>query len=175
MSRAWMGPALIAVAALAFAGCSIHISKNGISGNVLGHKFSAEKGVLPAGFPSEVPSPSNSTVVYGADLDNNFNVGFGVTGSLNSGTQEYESKLSSAGFKISNVQTASTVASSGSGSGETGTTQTLNGDAFTATGSTYTVEVLSGTDTTLTKGLLKAGQFGIDITVVPNSEVSTTS
>ena len=43
--RRW---SLVLVAtALALSACSLHISKNGVSGNVFGHHFSAAKGALP--------------------------------------------------------------------------------------------------------------------------------
>ncbi len=51
--------------ALTLAGCGLHVSKNGVSGNILGHSFSASKGSLPAGFPSAIPSPDASRVLGG--------------------------------------------------------------------------------------------------------------
>ncbi len=169
--RRW---SLVLVAtALALSACSLHISKNGVSGNVFGHHFSAAKGALPSGFPSSVSVPDSSRVLYGGGTDNNWDVGFAVTGSITSGTSAYQSKMQAAGYTISNVQSGTTPVTGTPSSGPS-TTVTLTGSTFTAKNSQWTVEVVSGT-TSSKGGPLKAGEFAINITVLPASETTTSS
>jgi hypothetical protein len=165
---------LVVVAApLMLAACSLHVSKNGVSGNVFGHSFSAAKGALPSGFPTSVPVPDNSRVLDGGGTQNNWDVAFAVTGSLAAGTSVYGSKFQSAGYTLSNVQSGTTPVTGAPG-GATSTTVTLTGSTFTAKNAEWTVTVLSGT-TSSKGGPLKAGEFAINITVVPASETSTSS
>jgi hypothetical protein len=158
-------------AALALAACSLHISKHGISGNILGHNFSGATGALPAGFPSDVPLPDNSRVLVGGGTSDNWDVAFAVKGSVASGTTAYQSKLRSAGYTVSSLQSGSadTPSSSASGSRSTQTTVSLSGSTFTARDAKWKVEVASGTTTASTNGQIKAGEFALNITVVPAS------
>ena len=106
----WCLPLL--ASGLVLSACSLHVSKHGISGNVFGHSFSGASGQLPTGFPSDVPVPDHSRVLVGGGTDNDWDVGFAVTGSLSSGTTAYQDKLQSAGYAISNVETGSTTVTS---------------------------------------------------------------
>ena len=154
---------------LMLSSCSLHISKHGISGTAFGHSFSGASGQLPAGFPSDVPVPDQSRVLVGGGTDNNWDVGFAVTGSLASGTTAYQGKLQSAGYTISNVETGSTTVTS-----NTAVPQNTNlaGSVFTAKNAQWTVQVESGS-TSSTKGSpLKSGEFAINITVVPASSTA---
>ena len=172
-SRRWAGrwlPALVAMG-LALSACSLHISKHGISGNAFGHNFSASSGQLPSGFPSSVPVPDDSRVLGGAGVDNGWDVGFAVTGSLTQGTTAYQDKLHSAGYTLSNIQSGSTPAT-GPPSGSPTTTLTLTGSVFTAKDAQWTVQVESGTTSSSKTGVLKAGEFAINITVVPAGSTS---
>lgn len=163
--------AALVAAALALAACSLHISKHGISGNILGHNFSGATGALPAGFPSDVPLPDNSRVLVGGGTSDNWDVAFAVKGSVASGTTAYQSKLRSAGYTVSSLQSGSadTPSSSASGSRSTQTTVSLSGSTFTARDAKWKVEVASGTTTASTNGQIKAGEFALNITVVPAS------
>jgi hypothetical protein len=165
---------VLVATALVLSACSLHISKNGVSGNVFGHHFSAAKGALPSGFPTSVPVPDSSRVLYGGGTDNNWDVGFAVTGSITSGTSAYQSKFQSAGYTISNVQSGTTPVTGAPSSG-TSTTVTLTGSTFTAKNAQWTVEVVSGTTSSPKGGPLKAGEFAINITVLPASETTTSS
>jgi hypothetical protein len=156
---------------LALSACGLHISKHGVSGTVFGHSFSASTGQLPAGFPSSVPVPGNSRVLGGGGSDNNWDVAFAVTGSLTQGTTAYQDKFQSAGYTLSNVQSGSTPAT-GPPSGSPTTTLTLTGSAFTAKDAQWTVQVASGTTSSSKTGVLKAGEFAINITVVPAGSTS---
>jgi hypothetical protein len=160
----WL-PALVAVG-LTLSACSLHISKHGLSGNALGHSFSAASGQLPAGFPSSVPQPDNSRVLGGGGSDNRWEAAFAVTGSLTPGTTAYQDKFQSAGYTLSNIQSGSTPAT-GTPSGSPTTTLTLSGSVFTAKDAQWTVEVASGTTSSSNTGVLKAGEFAISVTVVP--------
>ncbi len=173
--KTWQWALALSSLGLALSACSLHITKHGITGNVFGHKFSGATGVLPAGFPSSVPVPDNSRVLVGGGTNNQWDVAFAVTGSLSSGTAAYEAKFRSAGYTVTNIETGSTpaTAATGSGSNSTSTTVTLTGSVFTATDAQWTVQVESGSTTSSTGGTLKAGEFAINITVVPTS--STTS
>ena len=154
---------LVAVG-LALSACGLHVSKHGVSGNILGHSFSASSGQLPTGFPSSVPVPDNSRVLGGAGSDNRWDVAFAVTGSLTQGTTAYQDKLRSAGYTISNVETGSTTVTSNPAAQQS---TNLAGSVFTATDAQWTVEVTSGTTSSSKTGVLKAGEFAINITVVP--------
>jgi len=118
----------------------IHISKNGISGNILGHKFSAASHSLPAGFPSEVPLPDNSKVLGGGGVSDSsgtvYDAAFAVSGTVGPATSAYEAKFRSAGYTLSNVHAPSPISNgsstTGSGSNSTSTTVTVTGGTFTA-------------------------------------------
>lgn len=161
-----------AAAALVLGACSLHITPHGVSGNILGHSFSGATGALPAGFPSDVPVPDNSRVLAGGGTSNDWDVAFAVKGTVTSGTSAYASKLRSAGYSVSNVQSGSaeTPTSAASGSNSTQTTVTLSGSTFTAKNATWAVEVASGTTSASTNGTLKPGEFALNITVVPASQ-----
>jgi hypothetical protein len=161
----------------ALAGCGIHISKNGVSGNILGHSFSGSKGSLPAGFPSQIPIPDDSRVLVGGGTDSRWDVAFAVTGSLATGTSKYQHELGSAGYTVTGIQTGSTADTEPSGSAATGTstTVTLNGEDFSAHNSQWTIQVVSGTTTASSNGELKPGEFAINITAVPTSSITTTT
>jgi hypothetical protein len=160
----WL-PALVAMG-LALSACGLHVSKHGVSVNAFGHRFSASSGQMPVGFPSSVPVPDNSRVLIGGGSDNRSDVGFAVTGSLTQGTTAYQDKFQSAGYTLSNIQSGSTPAT-GPPSGSPTTTLTLTGSVFTATDAQWTVQVESGTTSSSKTGVLKAGEFAINITVVP--------
>ena len=163
----------LVAAALALSACGLHVSKHGVSGNVFGHNFSAASGQLPAGFPSSVPVPDASRVLGGGGADNKWDVGFAVTGSITAGTAAYQAKFQSAGYAISNVQAGSTPDTGSSGSPST--TITLTGSLFTAKDAQWTVEVESGSTTSVSNGVVKAGEFAINITVIPSSSTSPPS
>jgi len=175
-----LGPVvLVAVMGLALAACSLHISKNGVSGNILGHKFSAAEHALPQGFPSDVPLPDNSRVLGGGGTSVKNGEGwdalFAVTGSGSSVMSAYQSKLKGAGYTITDVQNPQTFSTpTSSGGGGTSTTQTVNVGSFTATNSQWTIKVLVGT-TSGTGGELKPGEVGLNITLVPTSDVTSTT
>lgn len=163
----------LASVGLVLSGCSLHVTKNGISGNAFGHNFSGATGALPSGFPSSVPSPGNSRVLAGGGTSNNWDVGFAVTGSTTSGASAYQSKFQSAGYAVTNVQTGSSPVSGGTGSSSTPTTVTVTTSAFTAKNAQWTVQVLCGSSTSSTSGGgLKAGEFAVNITVIPTSSVT---
>ncbi len=165
---------LVVSGGLALSACGLHVSKHGISGDVFGHHFSAATGQLPAGFPSSVPVPDASRVLGGASEDGKWDVGFAVTGSITAGTAAYQAKFQSAGYTLSDIRSGSTpdtVQPSGSSS----TTITLTGSLFTATDAQWTVQVESGATSAVTNGVLKAGEFAINITVVPTSSVTPPS
>jgi hypothetical protein len=166
--RRWLP---LVATALTLSACGIHISKHGVSGNLFGHHFSAASGQLPAGFPSNVPVPDSSRVLDGGGADNHWDVAFAVTGSLSSGTAAYQSKMQSAGYTISNVQSGSTPDTDASNPSPS-TTVTLTGSVFTAKNSQWTVEVVSGTTSSAKNGPLKAGEFALNITVVPVTSTS---
>ncbi len=163
----WLLPLL--VSGLMISACSLHVSKHGVSGSFFGHSFSGATGQLPAGFPSDVPVPDHSRVLVGGGTDNDWDVGFAVTGSLPSGTTAYQDKLQSAGYTISNVETGSTTVTS-----NTTVQQNTNlaGSVFTAKNAQWSVQVESGS-TSSTKGSpLKPGEFAINITVLPASSTA---
>ncbi len=162
---------LLAAAGLALSACGLHVSKHGVSGDVFGHHFSAASGQLPAGFPNSVPVPDDSRVLGGGGADNKWDVGFAVTGSIASGTAAYQAKFRSAGFTVSNIHSGSTP-DTGASSSSPSTTITLTGSVFTATDAQWTVEVESGSTSSVSNGVLKAGEFAINITVVPASSAA---
>jgi hypothetical protein len=53
------------------------------------------------------------------------------------------------------------------GSGSTATTVTLSGATFEATDSQWTIQVASGSTSSITGTGLKAGEFAINVTIVP--------
>jgi hypothetical protein len=167
----------LALAGGALTGCGLHISKHGVSGNIFGHSFSGAKGVLPSGFPSEVPVPDHSRVLIGGGTDSRWDVAFAATGSLTPGTAAYQSKFRAAGYTVSAIQTGSTddTTPDASAANGTSTTVTLNGQTFSARTAQWTVQVVSGTTTASSNGQLRAGEFVINVTAVPTSSVTTTS
>jgi hypothetical protein len=175
----WSGHAALAVvvSGVALSACSLHVSRHGISGNILGHSFSGAEGVLPAGFPNNVPVPDHSRVLAGGGTNNAWDVAFAVTGPVTSGTSGYESKLGAAGYTITNIRSGSTpvTAVTDPGSGSTSTTITVAGTEFTAADSSWTIQVASGTTTSPTGGGLKAGEFAINITVIAHPSGTTPS
>ena len=154
--------------------CGLHVSKHGVSGDLFGHHFSASSGQLPAGFPSSVPVPDASRVLGGGGADDKWDVGFAVTGSIAAGTSAYQAKLRSSGYTLSAIRSGSTQDTEAP-SGSSSTTITLTGSVFTATDTQWTVQVESGTTSSVTNGVLKAGEFAINITVVPTSSVAPPS
>jgi hypothetical protein len=170
--RTWRWWLPLVATGIMVSACSLHVSKHGISGNVFGHKFSGASGQLPSGFPSNVPVPDNSRVLIGGGTDNDWDVSFAVTGTLSSGTTAYQSKFQSAGYTISNVETGSTTVTSNTALGQN---TNVAGSVFTAKNSQWTVEVASGTTSSAKNGPLKAGEFAINITVVPVTSTSPPS
>ena len=168
---------VVLLAGLALSACSLHIGKNGISGNVFGHRFSAQTHQLPPGFPSAVPVPANSRVVFSGSAGTGYDVAFAVNAPLAAGVAAYQQQLRTAGYTISDVKSGSTALtpSSTQGSGHTTTTITLTGSSFTATSPQWTVEVLAGTSSTVVTDLLKPGEFGLNITVVPSDQTTSTT
>ncbi len=173
--RRWL--VALAVPALALSACSLHVSKNGVSGNILGHRFSAARGTLPSGFPSAVPVPAHSRVLAGGGTSDRWDVAFAVKGDLTAGTTAYRDQFTAAGFTVTDVQSGSTpvTGSTGANSGATTTTVTLSGSTFRAADAQWTVEVASGSTTSSTDGTLRAGEFAVNITVVPTSSTTTTT
>jgi hypothetical protein len=155
---------------LVASGCSLHVSKHQVSGNLFGHSFSGANGSLPTGFPADVPVPDNSRVLIGGGTDNHWDVAFAVTGSIAPGTAAYESKLRSSGYVITNVKAGSSPVTDGSASnaGSPSTTVTVTGSIFTADNAKWTVQVESASTTSAGNGL-RAGEFAVNITVVPTS------
>jgi hypothetical protein len=174
-AAAWLFAVATVAACGLLAGCGLHVSKNGVNGNILGHSFSAQKGSLPAGFPSDVPPPDASRVLGGAGADNRWDAAFGVTGSIGSGTLAYEAKLRSSGYTISNVQSGTTPATNPSDTGSTGSTVTLSGATFEARNGQWFVEVATGSTSSVSGTGLRAGEFAINVTVVPASSATTSS
>ncbi len=181
MRRISAGTIVLAVVAMMLAACGVHISKNGISGNFGGHSFSAASGALPSGFPSAVPVPTGSRVLGGGGSDSRWDVAFAATGNVSAGATSYQAQFRSDGYTVTNVETGSTAtpegqpAGSSGGATSTSTTITLQGSVFTATDAQWTVEVELGSTTSPTVGKLKAGEFAINITVLPTSSVATTT
>jgi len=165
--------ALVATAAaVTLSACSLHISKHGVSGSILGHSFAGSSGALPSGFPTNVPVPDGARVLGGAGTGNRWDAAFAGTGSVATGTAAYEAKFRSAGYTLSNIQSGSTSVTATTAAGATSSSITLSGASFTATGSGWTVEVLSGSTTSSTGGALRPGEYAVNITVVPAGSVS---
>jgi hypothetical protein len=161
--------------ALVLTGCGLSVSKNGLSGKAFGHSFSAAKGQLPSGFPKAVPSPADSRVLVGGGADSRFDVAYAVKGTVDVGTAAYQSTLQSAGFAISNVQNGSTHVTEPVSAGSTSTTVTLTGSTFAAKDGQWTVEVASGTSSSIKGVGLKAGEFALNVTVEPATSGTTTT
>jgi hypothetical protein len=158
------------------AGCSLHVSKNGISGNILGHSFAGARGSLPAGFPGDVPTPDDSRVLGGGGgADHTWDVAFAVTGALDTGTMAYESKLHGAGYAVGNYQSGTTPIPASTGTGSTSTTITVSGSTFEATNQHWRVQVASGSAGSVKGTRLHPGEFGLDIIVLPVTTPTTTS
>lgn len=172
----WPVPGAIGLClGLVLTGCSLHVSKQGVSGNVFGHSFSGAKGSLPAGFPSDVPTPDQSRVLAGGGSDNNWDVAFAVTGAVDAGTTAYQSKLQAAGYTISNVHTGTTQVTGSTGAASTGTTVTVTGSAFEAADAHWRMQVASGDTSSVNRGGLRAAEFGLNITVVPATSTPSSS
>jgi hypothetical protein len=172
--RSWRGALALATGVLVLSGCSLHVTKHGMSGNAFGHSFSGATGALPAGFPSNVPVPDHARVLAGGGTGNNWDVAFAVTGSQMSGTTAYQTKVQSAGYAISNVQTGSSPSTGGTGSSSSSasTTITVTGSVFTAHNAQWTMEVESAASSSKGNGL-KPGEFAINITVLPASSATS--
>jgi len=174
-----VGPLLVlsAVTGSVLTGCGLHVTKNGVSGDILGHSFSADRGALPAGFPSDVPTPDHARVLGGGGTDNRWDAAFALNGGVTSGTEAYEDKFRSAGFIITNAEigTVPTPSSTAAATGSTSTTVTVEGSVFTASTSQWTVAVVGGSTTAPTTGTLKPGEFAVNITVVPTSSIATST
>jgi hypothetical protein len=172
-------PAWIAItsAGLLLSACGLHISKHGVSGNILGHSFSAARGSLPGGFPGGVPVPQGARVLGGGGSNGRWDVAFAATGSATAGATAYEDKFRSAGYTITDAQTGSAPLNptTGSTGTVTSTTVTVTGSVFTATDPSWTVEVEAGSSTSPTVGSLKAGEYAINVTVVPTSSVTSST
>ncbi|HEV3281793.1 MAG TPA: hypothetical protein VG032_09340 [Acidimicrobiales bacterium] len=160
---------------MAVAGCSLHVSKHGVNGNIFGHSFSASKGSLPTGFPSDVPTPDASRVLGGGGADKGWDAAFAVTGTITAGTMAYVAKLRTAGYSISNFQSGTTPVTGTTGSGSTATTVTLTGATFQATDPQWTMQVASGSTSSITGTGLKAGEFAINVTIIPTTSTSQPS
>jgi hypothetical protein len=172
--RRLLGMASVGVA-LTLSGCGLHVSKSGVSGNILGHSFSVAKGSLPAGFPSAVPTPDSSRVLGGGGADNRWGAVFAVTGTITSGTAAYQSKLSAAGYAITNTHSGSTPVTAATDSGSTATTVTVTGVSFQASDPQWTIQVVSGNTSSIRGTVLKAGEFAISLVVGPTSASTTSS
>jgi hypothetical protein len=157
------------------AGCSLHVSKNGINGNILGHSFSGARGTLPSGFPSDIPTPDSSRVLGGGGADNTWDVAFAVTGTVEAGTMAYKSKLQSAGYAISNYQSGTSPVTTPAGSGSTATTITASGATFEATNQHWKIQVASGTTSSVNGTVLRSGEFGLNIAALSASSATATS
>jgi hypothetical protein len=153
--------------------CSIHITKNGISGNIAGHNFSATAHALPSGFPSGVPQPDSARVLGGAGTNGDWDAAFAVPGTVAAGAQAYEAKFGSAGYTVTNTSAPSTTEVPASGQNSTSTTVTFTGATFTAKNASWTVQVEMGSSSSAVSSELKAGEFGVNITVVPASSTTT--
>jgi hypothetical protein len=159
----------------AVTGCSLHVSKSGVSGNILGHSFSASKGSLPAGFPGDVPTPDASRVLGGAGAEHGWDAAFAVGGAISEGTMAYEAKFRSDGYAITNYQSGATPVTTATGSGSTATTVTLSGATFEASNPQWMIQVASGSTSSVTGTGLRSGEFAINVTVIPASSTTKTS
>jgi len=184
-SRSAIRTTLAVVAAgLVLSACGLHITKNGVSGNILGHKFSAAEHQLPAGFPSEIPTPTGATVLGGAgastDNGSGWDAAFALTGTVADGSTAYQAQFTNAGYKVTDVNnpqsTSGTTPNTGSSSGgSTSTTVTVEGASFTAANADWTVQVELGSSSSAVGSELKPGQYGVNITAVPTSSTTTTT
>jgi hypothetical protein len=147
----WALPAALVATALGLSACS---SGHSVTGSANGQNFAASTGQLPSGFPSGVPTPSNSRVLGGGGSANNWDVAFAVTGSVSGATTAYQSKLTSAGYTVSNAQSATAASAAGA--------------QFTATSSKWSVQVAGGSSpAAVSGGSLKNGEFPLNVTVTP--------
>jgi hypothetical protein len=114
-------------------------------------------------------------VLGGVGSTGRWDVGFAVTGDQATGTTAYEEKFKGAGYSVTQIESGSTPAtgSTASPTGSTSTTVTLTGSVFRAADAQWTVEVESGSTSSSTGGTLKAGEFAVNITVVPTSSTTT--
>jgi hypothetical protein len=162
--------------ALLVSACSIHVTKNGISGNIAGHKFAASAHSLPAGFPTDVPLPSRSRVIGGAGFSDSRGSGydavFAVRGTVTTGLKDYESEFRAAGYKITESSMAPPPATTGTNSPST--TLTVTGGAFQAANSNWNVVVLAGSRSTAASSKVRNGEFGLNLTVTPPASTPTT-
>ncbi len=169
--------ATMAAVGLAAASCGITVGKHGVSGDVLGHHFSVASGALPTGFPSDMPVPSGSRVLDGGGTDARWDVAFAVPGTVASGSEAYRARFQSDGYTVTDVETGSApvAAPTGSTGGATSTTLTVTGSTFTAKDTTWTVLVTAGSSSATTAGVLKPGEFAVNITVLPTTPPPATS
>jgi hypothetical protein len=79
-ARHWL--LALASGVLVLSGCSLHVTKHGVSGNAFGHNFSGATGELPAGFPTNVPLPDHSRVLAGGGTNNAWDVAFSPSSRL---------------------------------------------------------------------------------------------
>ncbi len=168
-TRYWVVP--LAALGMTLSACGLSVGKHGVSGDVLGHKFSVASGSLPAGFPPAVPVPDHSRVLDGGGTDARWDVAFAVTGTVASGSQAYQAKFRSAGYTVTDAESGSTpvTAPADSPGGSTSTTLTVTGSTFTAKDASWTVLAVAASTTASTAGALKAGEFAINITVLPSA------
>lgn len=144
-------PGALAAATLGLSACS---SGQSVTGTVNGQNYSASSGQLPSGFPSDVPTPSNSRVLGGGGSSNNWDVAFAVQGPVSTAASSYQSKVTSAGYAVSNSQSAAAGAAAGA--------------TFTATSSKWMLQVASGSgSTTPTNSALKPGEVVLNLVVTP--------
>jgi hypothetical protein len=166
----------LASAGLALSACGLHVSKHGVSGNIMGHSFSAASGSLPAGFPGGVPVPAGARVLGGGGTNGRWDVSFAATGSATVGASAYQERFRSDGYTITDAQAGSApISPTGSAGTATSTTVTVTGSVFTARSPSWTVEVEAGSSTSPTIGSLKAGEYAVNVTVVPTSSVTPTT
>jgi hypothetical protein len=143
----------LAATVLGLAACS---SGTSVTGSVNGQNYAAASGQLPSGFPSAVPTPSNSRVLGGGGSANNWDVAFAATGSVSGATTAYQSKLTSAGYTVANVQSGETASAAGA--------------TFSANSSKWAVQVAGGsTPSSISSGALKNGEFALNVVVTPAS------
>lgn len=169
-----------AATGLVLSACSLHVTKNGVSGSAFGRHFSASQHQLPAGFPSAVPIPDHSQVLVGGGISTSGGTGwdvvFAVNGTVDGGSTAYQAKFRAAGYRVTDVRSSgvssTTVPRS---SGVTSTTQTLTGASFIATDATWKVTVLLGSSSSAEDSQLKAGQFAVNVTASPTPSTTTTT
>jgi hypothetical protein len=138
---------------LGLAACS---SGTSVTGSANGHNYSAATGQLPSGFPSDVPTPSNSRVLGGGGSANNWDVAFAVTGSVPAATTAYQSKLTAAGYTVANVQSAASASAAGS--------------TFSANSSKWAIQAAGGSSpSSVATSSLKNGEFALNVVVTPAS------